>query len=506
MKKKILKQTKGITLIALVITIIVLLILAAVSIATLTGNNGLLTKAIDAKNKTKEAEIREQIELEVLASLDTDGTLKADTIIDNLKSHFGLNDSDITKGENEGFPITVTVDGYTFEIDNEGKVKESKQGPTVSHKITPEDGTNNEKVTITLTVTPVDGTTVKSITKPDGVTETGDKTYEVTANGTYTFKVEGSDGGITTYNVEITNAKDVEKFSDKYEKTTEITSADGKRVWVPAGFAVGTTNLVNNVSKGLVITDSIKADHTSDGNEFVWIPVDSAESYVRDFSYPSYYDSNLDNTPDGSTFTDTGYLPSNLQPATDSAAENEQAEREAVTSKYKGFYISRYEAGDGSATSSRGSSSGTSGSIVSKKNAVVYNYIKQTDAKAKAKTMYNNSALCSGIQWDMVMKFVNGKTDGKDETFDVKIYNLKRHLGSVKNTGTNDSDKVQNIYDLEGNTFEWVAEKNTTGGPFVLRGGFCNSISFLRASLRSSSNVVSYDHRSFRVALYVMQD
>jgi len=42
------KDNKGITLIALVITIIVLLILAGITIAMLTGENGLLTKANDA--------------------------------------------------------------------------------------------------------------------------------------------------------------------------------------------------------------------------------------------------------------------------------------------------------------------------------------------------------------------------------------------------------------------------------------------------------------------------
>ena len=46
------KEQKGITLIALVITIIVLLILAGVSIAMLTGNNGVLTKATTAKSET----------------------------------------------------------------------------------------------------------------------------------------------------------------------------------------------------------------------------------------------------------------------------------------------------------------------------------------------------------------------------------------------------------------------------------------------------------------------
>ena len=43
------KNNKGITLIALVITIIILLILAGISIATLTGENGVLNKANKAK-------------------------------------------------------------------------------------------------------------------------------------------------------------------------------------------------------------------------------------------------------------------------------------------------------------------------------------------------------------------------------------------------------------------------------------------------------------------------
>ena len=51
-QRKILKNSKGITLIALVITIIVLLILAAISIATLTGENGILTQANKAKTET----------------------------------------------------------------------------------------------------------------------------------------------------------------------------------------------------------------------------------------------------------------------------------------------------------------------------------------------------------------------------------------------------------------------------------------------------------------------
>lgn len=58
------KNQKGITLIALVITIIVLLILAGVSIAMLTDpNNGILTQATRAKNNTSEAEIADRINM-----------------------------------------------------------------------------------------------------------------------------------------------------------------------------------------------------------------------------------------------------------------------------------------------------------------------------------------------------------------------------------------------------------------------------------------------------------
>lgn len=51
--KGTIKKDKGITLIALVITIIVLLILAGVSISMLTGENGIINKATGAKENTE---------------------------------------------------------------------------------------------------------------------------------------------------------------------------------------------------------------------------------------------------------------------------------------------------------------------------------------------------------------------------------------------------------------------------------------------------------------------
>ena len=63
MKTKAKEKQKGITLIALVITIIVLLILAGVSIAMLTGDNGILMQASDSKIETAVGTVKEQLKL-----------------------------------------------------------------------------------------------------------------------------------------------------------------------------------------------------------------------------------------------------------------------------------------------------------------------------------------------------------------------------------------------------------------------------------------------------------
>ena len=59
------KREKGITLIALVVTIVVLIILAAVSISMLTGENGIITQAQNAKDATEQARVEELVDLAV---------------------------------------------------------------------------------------------------------------------------------------------------------------------------------------------------------------------------------------------------------------------------------------------------------------------------------------------------------------------------------------------------------------------------------------------------------
>ena len=110
MRVKSTKQ-KGITLIALVITIIVLLILAGVSIAMLTGQNGILTQAQNAKNRTEEAREEEQNRLdeyenkinEYANGVNSGGSGK--TIVDGVKVQNGFYPVEGTEVET-GFVIS----------------------------------------------------------------------------------------------------------------------------------------------------------------------------------------------------------------------------------------------------------------------------------------------------------------------------------------------------------------------------------------------------------------
>ncbi len=117
--KKKEKSNKGITLIALVITIIVLLILAGISIATLTGENGILNKANQAQEKTQEETAKEKVQLSIMGSYGTDGKLNYEQLKDNLDKVEGIVN---VPNEIEELPIDVYVDGYKVTIEKNGKV------------------------------------------------------------------------------------------------------------------------------------------------------------------------------------------------------------------------------------------------------------------------------------------------------------------------------------------------------------------------------------------------
>ena len=108
---------KGITLIALVITIIVLLILAGVSIAMLTGENGVLTKATESKEQTGIAQEKEEITLAYSAAKTNKGDKVAeDVTADELNAE--LDKINSTGTANGTGTLTVTFDnGHKYTID-----------------------------------------------------------------------------------------------------------------------------------------------------------------------------------------------------------------------------------------------------------------------------------------------------------------------------------------------------------------------------------------------------
>ena len=143
------KEAKGITLIALVITIIVLLILAGVTIATLTGDNGILTKAQDAKTQTEQAKEDENLKIAIAGSYGTDGKLNLKDLKDNLENQ------EILYTDSDKFPLGVTVNGEKKKIDENGNVTvklesvaDSKTNGTVFNDVTTLEDTYGNQVKI----------------------------------------------------------------------------------------------------------------------------------------------------------------------------------------------------------------------------------------------------------------------------------------------------------------------------------------------------------------------
>lgn len=99
------KEQKGVTLIALVITIIVLLILAGVSIAMLTGDNGILTKASSSNETNSIAQIKEDVSLavsEIMAN-------KADPTYNGNESTLSIKNIATIAARNDA-SLTITTD------------------------------------------------------------------------------------------------------------------------------------------------------------------------------------------------------------------------------------------------------------------------------------------------------------------------------------------------------------------------------------------------------------
>ena len=192
------KKSNGITLIALVITIIVLLILAGISISALNGENGLFSKVKQGKEKYSIAQAKEKIELEI-TNLQIEKQEKGEEL---KKEDLPKMDSDeIDVRDTTNFPVEIICNGYKFNIDSGFNVSYVgiANETIITYTTEPEGYTNQDSVKVTVKITSPKG--IKSILKPGETdkilpqnrNETGID-FTVTKNGHYILKVEDIDG------------------------------------------------------------------------------------------------------------------------------------------------------------------------------------------------------------------------------------------------------------------------------------------------------------------------
>lgn len=480
MKIKQTKKNRGITLIALVITIIVLLILAGITIATLTGENGILGKANEAKERTEIENEKEQIGLALSSSrADNDGEeIKEEDMRNNLIQKQG-NDATVTD-EGENLRIKFNSSGREYLVNKKtGKITEG------------------------------------DLTTPSGGIEVGEKAEEDTT-------INGKEGAynnptipkgfkaVDTENVKWLDNQGWKNGLVIEDATSDITTCGSQFVWIP----------VQNY------------------NDFHLI-----EGY-QDGILQDYLTQETDSSREAGSNDSIPYLPSKPFPNNSTKGSKESMEMYKSVKDYGGFYIARYEAGINDTTQSTEEDTEDKqiqdGTIkpVSKKGVGVWNHIPwggtyedispndglvgddtKNGAVKVARSMYNSvytgnnnlettvkSTLCYGVQWDAVMNFidnnfVNGTADGyvKDGT------NKGNYSGILECTGKEQAYQIKNIYDMAGNVYEWTMEAYNLYDR-VLRGGHYLNVGHPHpASIRGYWSGVSTKEKSvgFRVALYI---
>lgn len=310
---------------------------------------------------------------------------------------------------------------------------------------------------------------------------------------------------------------------------------------IPKGFkAIDTRTAIwtdtNGYKNGLVIEDAT-GDKTTNGSQFVWIPVKNYEDFHL---IEGYTDNNLAkmlsegvNSSREAGSDNNESLPGKPHKTNNIIGTNESMEMYKSVKENGGFYIARYEAGILDDTKK----SIQDGSIkpVSKKQTV-WNYIAwggdtkieatdnmqgndNSDGAVKvARSMYNNrvsgssnknttvkSTLCYGVQWDTVINFIDENYVKGEGTGFIKDSTGKGNYSSkVELTGSNDKYMVNNIYDLAGNVREWTMEAYQRQYRVMRGGNYKGMAKIAPVSSRyinepsESSNAIG-----FRVALYL---
>ena len=437
------RQENGITLIALVITIIVLLILAGVTIAMLTGDNGIISKAMQAKNKTEEARKTEEAGLKKIENYINGKSAEAGVVVQDLKSIKG----DGTEGEvigekvSDGAGGVVPIPSGFYYVGGT-----AKSGTVISDNLADKDKYKGQEVVGTdlsgnqFVFIPVNGIDLKyeQDHKYDGKYEYA---YTTELSG-YTSQSDWSDDSGESTSVKNYGGFFIGRYEagypDEIKEGTIVNFKNSATEKVPVSKAgVAAWNLVDqeiakaasesmyNTADSKVkskLVDSYAWDTTCKWLKNSGIIKDDSAGKVSSTSYGNYYDSTF-TIPKGTLYAKHLYL---------------NKKKDGVSSNWYFWNGGAGKYSYGIVNDENGMKVG-----VKKGEIVPENATKPEGAEDAASNYYT--------------------ADGRIEIA----------------TGSSDDTRTNNIYDLAGNMWEWTTEtktrknnSNSTDYTFaVLRGG-----------------------------------
>ena len=460
MKNKEIKEKRqgiknsGITLIALVVTIVVLLILAGVAIATLTGENGIITQAIESKEENEKAEEKEKVQLAAQAAKTktewgeiTETNLKAE-----LDTNIGSGKYTLTPN-GETFTVTYIDSNRSYLVDANGNVTELGEVNIIASMII-----EGEKLTGEPTLPSDD------FTHTEGTVDTGYVIKDINGNEFVWVPVDKNQ----KIKINVTSKEKIDSISLTDPYGDEISLADTDNL--------GTGYNNENVEPTINGTYTLKVT-SGEENKTIELNVTSLYSLrmweldmlTEEIAQAKGYES-LEK------FIQSKYSVTNVEEAKNKIVSNYldiYTDTEDYTESVNdngGFYIARYEASyeNGDVVSKVSTSTRTSSSTTLI-NGMLWNCISQTDALSKSNSMYTSSeftsSLLTGAAWDRTLSWLeetgavsifeiigDSKTWGNynDDTFS--------NTTSLINTGKYAETERNNIYDLAGNLWEWTTE------------------------------------------------